>query len=225
MIMIYKHIKLFLRHNSLVNKLVVWLIELYLRLVYATAKWQYEIAPGARPENLPGAAVFVTWHNQLAVNIKLFAKYKNLSALASRHPDALLIAKVIENMGYDVIYGSSNRNPAEAVRGIMRWLGQGKKVGITPDGPRGPVYKINSNITKIAYKMQCPIVPLSSACEKYIELNSWDKMIIPKIFSKITILISEPLYMSGDDEVDKNSLEQTLLTMRDQGRAMLVSQK
>ena len=113
-------------------------------------------------------------------------------------------------MQFSVIEGSTNRNPSRALKEIISKINSGNNVVITPDGPRGPVYKINSSITKIAKKFDKPLIPVSCAANKYYELKSWDKMIIPKFFSKITVRFGAPIDLKENEEANDTLLEQTL---------------
>jgi lysophospholipid acyltransferase (LPLAT)-like uncharacterized protein len=65
-------------------------------------------------------------------------------------------------------------------------MGSGGDVVITPDGPRGPVYKLQPGIIKVAQMTGAPIVPVHTQCSAYWELRSWDGFRIPKPFSTIT---------------------------------------
>jgi lysophospholipid acyltransferase (LPLAT)-like uncharacterized protein len=57
-----------------------------------------------------------------------------------------------------------------------------------------------------------PIVPIAFASRKYITLRSWDRMIIPKPFSKSICIYGEPIVVprDGDAEEWRLTLEQTL---------------
>ena len=93
---------------------------------------------------------------------------------------------------------------------IINKINSGNNVIITPDGPRGPIYKINSNITRIAKKFDKPLIPIACTTNKYYELKTWDRMMIPKLFSKVTVYFGEPIILTEDTEENDLLLEQAL---------------
>jgi lysophospholipid acyltransferase (LPLAT)-like uncharacterized protein len=215
--MIKKRFKVFLKNSSLVHNLVVNIIFLYLKIVYLTNKWEYVWPRGwdeDRINNLDGA-LFAIWHNRLTFCMHIFRKINNAFGLASPHTDGKLITDIIRKMNFGVIEGSTNRNATGSLKEIISKIKSGDKVVITPDGPRGPVYKINSSITRLANKYDKPLIPISCTASKYYELKSWDKMIIPKFFGTITVYIGSPLKLSGDETSDNALLEQSLIQLSD----------
>lgn len=210
-----KYLKHFFKTSPLVLNLVAGLIFLYLRLVYATSQWEFIWPDGLSEQDLikKDKLLLALWHNRIAFSVKIFGADKRVCALASPHSDGRIISKILDFWGYEVIAGSTNKNPTKALKRIIDKINLGGKVVITPDGPRGPVYKINSAITKISYKYGATLIPASCAATKFVELNSWDQMIIPKPFGKIVVVMGNPLELSGEEETDKITLEQSLMEL------------
>lgn len=210
--MFVRYIKKSLKHNQVVHYLVAWIIYIYLKIVYLTSKWEFiKIDSQSRNEALEhGNALYALWHNRIAFGMYIFRSLDGIHALVSSHTDGKIITDVIKLMGYQVIEGSSNRNPIGATKHIIKVLLAGGGVVITPDGPRGPVYKINSSITKIAYKTNKPIIPLSCMPTKYMRLKSWDQLVLPKPFGVIKVIIGEPITLSGNEKEDNELLEKRL---------------
>ncbi|MDP4708699.1 MAG: lysophospholipid acyltransferase family protein [Rickettsiaceae bacterium] len=223
--MIKKSFKHFLKNSPLVHKLSVGIIFLYLKVAYLTNKWIFIWPEGMKDDviNAKDGILFAIWHNRLAFSMHICRNYDGMYGLASPHTDGKLITDVVRKMGYGIIEGSTNRKPIEALRGIIKQIQSGNKVVITPDGPRGPVYKVNSSITRLGKKYNKEVIPISCIATKYFELKSWDRMIIPKNFGKIVVIFGKPLQLSGDEKQDSQLLEDTLmelsskaeLTMRD----------
>lgn len=205
-------LKKLLKNSDLAHKILVNMLFLYLKIAYYTSKWEFIWPDGwdkKQLKNLDGA-LFVFWHNRLAFGMHIFQGIDNTYALASPHTDGRIITDIIRKMGFGVIEGSTNRNPAGALKNIIAKINSGNNVVITPDGPRGPVYEVNSAVCKIAKKFDKPLIPLSCRTNRYYELNSWDKMIIPKFFSKIRVYFGEPLDLTDNDETNDKLLESTL---------------
>lgn len=81
---------------------------------------------------------------------------------------------------------------------MIRMLRSGTSLAITPDGPRGPCYKMDPGLIKLAAKTQTPIVPATINYSSYWELKTWDKFRIPKPLSKVTLTISKPILIEKD---------------------------
>ena len=221
--MLKKYLKHFLKHSRFIHWFIVWAIYIYLKFVYLTSKWEFIWTdPTLKKKfNTLDGALLALWHNRLAFGMHIFKKYDNVFALASLHTDGKIITDVIRAMDYGVIEGSTNRNPTSAVRSIINSLELGNKIVITPDGPRGPVHKINSTITKIAYKYNKPLIPISCMATKYFMLNSWDKMILPKPFGKIIVTIGNSIKLSGNVANDDSLLEKELLNLSYKAETLL----
>lgn len=210
--MIKKSFKNFLKNSNLIHNISVNILFLYLKAIYFTSKWEFVWPQNFDKEkiNQLNGALFALWHNRLAFGMHIFQEIDNVYALASSHTDGKLITDVIRKMKFGVIEGSTNRNPTGALKEIISKINSGNNVVITPDGPRGPVYKINSSIARLAKKFDKPLIPLSCTATRYYELKSWDKMIIPKFFSKITVRFGAPVDLKDNEESNDILLEQTL---------------
>lgn len=213
--MIRKSFKRFLKNSLLIHKLSVGILFLYLKIVYITNKWTF-IWPDCMSEaeiNAKDGVLLAIWHNRLAFSMYICKNYDDLYGLASPHTDGKIITDIVKKMGYKIIEGSTNRRPVEALKSIIKQLTSGNKVLITPDGPRGPVYKVNSSMVRVGKKYNKDIIPISCMATKYFELKSWDRMMIPKNFGEIIVTIGEPLQLSGDEELDNQLLENKLMEL------------
>ena len=75
---------------------------------------------------------------------------------------------------------------------------------ITVDGPKGPPHIVKPGVIEVARICKCAILPFSFSVDKsWVIKKSWDQFIIPKPFSKIIVVIGEPIYISDDISRDK----------------------
>ena len=215
-----KIIKHYLKNSELVFNIVASMIFIYLKLAYFTSRWHFIMPENIDEEKLDNenGLFFAIWHNRLAYSMYIFRNYKNAFGLTSPHSDGKIIGKLIVMMSHEIIQGSTNKNSNSAVKEIIKQITNGGKIVVTPDGPRGPVYKNGSVITKIASKYNKKVIPVSCHASRYFELRSWDKMMLPKPFSKIIVVIGEPLELSGNDEHDKLLLEEKLNNLTHQAK-------
>jgi lysophospholipid acyltransferase (LPLAT)-like uncharacterized protein len=66
----------------------------------------------------------------------------------------------------------------------------GRTAAFTIDGPKGPRYVAKPGPVLLARNTQTPLVAFYLAVEDAWVLNSWDRLMIPKPFSKVSLHIS-----------------------------------
>ncbi len=209
-------IKKILKKNNFVLSVVTKMLYTYLRVVYFTCRWQFVFSDNHNKQEFLAqkGVIFAFWHNRLALGPGIFAGHKDIYALISPHRDGRIISDIVGKFGFGVINGSSNKNPVSALKIIIQKLHNGSNIVITPDGPRGPIYKINSNINKVAQKYNIKLIPVSCSASRYFLLKSWDKLIMPLPFGKITAFIGLPLAFVGNENQDNINLAQALTGLK-----------
>lgn len=147
--------------------------------------------------------VFAFWHGTMLLPWYL-QRNKKFAALISRSKDGDLLSKVLKYYNYETVRGSSSTG-GDVALGILVDFGKNKKsIAITPDGPRGPAYKMKAGAVIAAKKCGIPLVLAGTAYKKKRALKSWDKFEVPKFFTRSRIILSDALY------IDKNlSYEET----------------
>ncbi|MEK7369100.1 MAG: lysophospholipid acyltransferase family protein, partial [Planctomycetota bacterium] len=103
------------------------------------------------------------------------------------------IARVIKNMGFGVVRGSSTRGGAGAMINMVKEAENGRFLAVTPDGPRGPREAAQSGIIFLAKKTGLPILPIGLGYSNCWRLPSWDGFRIPKPFSRVVLAFGEPI--------------------------------
>lgn len=139
--------------------------------------------------------IFLFWHGKLALMPFIFKKLglkdKRVFVMISEHKDGELIAKNIELFGIDSVRGSTYKNATGVLRSSFKILDSGNCIAITPDGPRGPYHSISDGCINISQKKDVDIVILNYEANRYWQFKSWDKMILPKPFSRLRYRISQ----------------------------------
>ena len=176
------------------------LAALIIKFLHLTIRWQWH---GLDNLNLKGEGpddprICALWHNRQILNFGIYfafqAKYPKNSVygLISAHDDGRLIARAIGWLGMRSIKGSSTRGGFEAMIEMVRRAKEGNSLVITPDGPKGPPCVVKPGIINLARLSGLPITPVGLAVERYWVIPSWDRLIIPKPFSKGVGFIGEP---------------------------------
>lgn len=84
------------------------------------------------------------------------------------------------------------------------------------DGPRGPMGKVKAGAIRIALEAEAAIVPFYITADRAWYFNSWDKFVLPKPFSKVTLTYGEIIKLNENPtQKDFESMRQLLeSTMR-----------
>ena len=157
-------------------------------------------------EALRQPIIFAFWHE--IILFLSFAKPKRrnkINILISTHKDGRLASDIIQYFGLKNIGGSSNRNPTKALFKMIKTIKKLEDVGITPDGPKGPRRKLKKGIVELAYLTKSPIVPIVCIPSNAWRVRSWDRMIIPKPFSKLTFIFLKPIYVKSKEEFEQKA--------------------
>jgi lysophospholipid acyltransferase (LPLAT)-like uncharacterized protein len=126
-----------------------------------------------------------TWHNRLLLlpfALARFLPQRHGAALISASRDGAWFAKLVHRFGFQVVRGSSSRKGAAAMLQLADVITSGADAVITPDGPRGPVYRPGGGLILLAQKTGAYIVPLNLEYSSCWRLRSWDRFILPRPF-------------------------------------------
>jgi lysophospholipid acyltransferase (LPLAT)-like uncharacterized protein len=194
------------------RRFLCWLVACYIRLVWWTSRWQ--TFGGERPapfwaQRRPFILAF--WHGRLLMAPMAWPRDASMNMLISGHTDGRIIADAIAHFGLGTITGSKSKGGLAALRAMVRALTNGENIGVTPDGPRGPLMRISPGIIAAAKLTGAAIVPLTFASSRRIILGSWDRFHLALPFSRGAFLWGEPLYVPKDaDQVQIEALRLVL---------------
>jgi lysophospholipid acyltransferase (LPLAT)-like uncharacterized protein len=163
-----------------------------------------------------GPFIIALWHGRLSMVHQLrFGKYA-LVALISGHRDGQLIRKCAWHYNIWSVIGSTNHGGMVAVRQMIALAGEGHNLFMTPDGPRGPRMHVNKGIIEIARLSRLPILPAAIGTSGGKELDTWDRFLVPSLFSRIAIRWGAPLLVARDGNAadDAARLEAALTVLQ-----------
>jgi lysophospholipid acyltransferase (LPLAT)-like uncharacterized protein len=164
------------------------LAALLIRGLGATLRYEDILTPGTtRGDLIPGPTVFAFWHRSLLTCAHRF-RNRDIAILISRSFDGELIARTVELLGFKAIRGSSSRGGAVALRQMAEAYRAGHRCAFTADGPRGPNMVAQAGPVSLARLVEAPWVGAFYALPlRAWTLNSWDRFLIPKPFSRVLI--------------------------------------
>ncbi len=147
-----------------------------------------------------GRVVVALWHQRLLPALAYAAKFRNmkLMVMISRSRDGELIARIAERLGLVPVRGSSSTGGRQAFMAIVQGLKENPAVVHIVDGPRGPKAVIKPGLVRIAQWSEAVILPIIVSADRAWVLRSWDRFLVPKPFSKVTIRWGKPFLVSRD---------------------------
>lgn len=148
--------------------------------------------------------IVMLWHNRLALVAEAFTTKANdfhYSAFISNSRDGEPLAILAKSYPNGNIIRVHHQARHQALREMISRLEKDREIIlITPDGPRGPRYKIKPGITLAAKQAQAWIVPFTWESDSYWELKTWDGFRIPKPFTTITYIWGDPIPPGTSEE-------------------------
>jgi lysophospholipid acyltransferase (LPLAT)-like uncharacterized protein len=205
------------------GRLARWLIALLFplfRLWSRTITYTIDDRCGLRTASMSWRVIGALWHNRLLLfpyAIWRFVPQRRASAaLISASRDGDIIADVVRRFGFRPVRGSTSRKGTGAVLEIADVLAAGTDVLITPDGPRGPAYRVGPGIIFLAQKTGVPIMPINIEYSSCWRARNWDRFIVPKPFSSVHVTFADLHYVaqtSSDEEfeAERKRLEDVLM--------------
>lgn len=165
--------------------------------------------------------VIVLWHGEL-LPILWHHRHQGIAVLVSTHADGEIIARIATSLGCRSVRGSSSRGGARALLELVRELGEGHEVAVTPDGPRGPRRHFAAGALVAALRADVPIIAFGARVDRAWRLRSWDRFVIPKPFARVEIVYSEVVPVAArspreaEDETPKFAALLTAVSARDE---------
>ncbi len=167
-------------------------------------------------------AVVTAWHNRLMFFAVIFPRRRRHTTVAVVSPsrDGQYVSDFISVFGIGSLRGSSSRRGANALRGGVKAVQDGYCVVFTPDGPRGPRYRMKNGPVMLASLTGIPLVPLSINASRCWRLGGWDGFQIPKPFSRLTLAVGRGFTVPPD--LDAGQLEQYRIRAEEELMAVTV---
>ena len=146
-------------------------------------------------------SIIALWHGQFFLLPGLYPRDIPARAIVARNDDAEALARVLRRFGLQLVRGAGaagrrgDRGGAEAAHGLIASLREGYSVILTGDVPPGPARKCGPGIIMISSRSGRPIIPFAAATSRYRSVNSWSRMTINLPFSRLGIVMGDPIYV------------------------------
>jgi hypothetical protein len=147
--------------------------------VIAEERWN-EVLHSGRP------FVLLCWHEAL-LPVIWHHRHRGISAMISEAQDGEYLAGFVRAIGYDLIRGSTTRGASRVLRDAIRVLREGRSVGLTPDGPRGPRRVFKPGAVAAAGMSGAAVLAVHAEAQPCWRAHSWDRTIVPAPFARIRL--------------------------------------
>ena len=188
--------------QRIVLSLIVAAGTAIIRLIGMTLRVSISFEEGAQQTREQRPLIVSFWHSCI-IPATYICRGMGVRVMSSYSYDGEYMGRIIMKFGYVPVKGSSSRNPVKALLGLRRALGDGWTVAFTLDGPRGPRHQVKPGPVGLGRSSGLPLSVFHVGVEKGWTLNSWDRMVIPKPFSRVLVrfgkLIQVPTDASDED--------------------------
>jgi lysophospholipid acyltransferase (LPLAT)-like uncharacterized protein len=201
---------------SLGERLVIMLADVafygLINVIGRTMRWETAgleqldaIEAGGRPP------IFCLWHERLFAGT-YFLRNRGIVVITSQSRDGEYIARFLKRFGFGTVRGSSTRGGVKALVEMIRLMRNGLPMAFTVDGPLGPRREAKTGAVLLAKKTGNPLLPFSVECDRFWRIGSWDRLQIPKPFTRARFIVGSPIYVPED--ADDNFIEQKRIELQ-----------
>lgn len=178
-----------------------------LRLLGATVRWSRHGCSDLEDAWREGRPVLMAfWHGR---SIMLPFAYRGRGAciLNSNHRDGEIVTRILARFGIHSTRGSSTRGGVAGFLGLVRAHRRGLDLALIPDGPKGPAGVAKGGAAELALLTGAPLFPLGVSCSRGWRLPTWDRLLLPRPFARMVLVVGEPLLAPTGDVARAESRE------------------
>ncbi len=194
--------KRFSLRQRIILRIIIFLGYWFIRLIGPTLRVSTSHEENSQETFCQRPLIGAFWHAGIIVATYVFRDC-GIRVMSSNSYDGEYMGRIIKKFGFVAVKGSSSRNAVRALLGLRRALEDGWTVAFSIDGPRGPRYEVKPGPVALGRSSGVPMSAFHIAVERAWVLNTWDRLIIPKPFSRVLIrfntLIPIPADASDED--------------------------
>lgn len=192
----------------MLTKIIAQILYYLIRILNLTYRYEFiglENKQKAKDLSPHKTFAYALWHQNLIGAI--FSHIgEHFTMVISESKDGELVAVTCEKFGHRPARGSSTRGGKKALIEIVKNMKKGFPGALSVDGPKGPPHVVKAGVIEIARLCHSAIVPLSPYAQSaWVTKKSWDQFRIPKPFTKIVVVIGEPIMI--DEHASREQFE------------------
>jgi len=172
-----------------------WFVRLTCRITVVQGRDQIDISHARG-----GVMIPCGWHQRLLISgiflAKTLPKGMRAGFLISPSREGEFISRVASNHGTSPVRGSpSHGGGTLAYKASLQAIENGISPMMFGDGPRGPAGVFKHGAVVLAQRSGQPMLPIGIALNRYWQIKSWDKTLIPKPFAHFTVALGDLWYV------------------------------
>jgi lysophospholipid acyltransferase (LPLAT)-like uncharacterized protein len=150
--------------------------------------------------------IFAAWHGMTMMGLCYFFRFYSDHRYATLVPadwrgnTLATWSRLLGMEPYSVDHYSTALSQARGVVHLVRSVKQGANTFINPDGPDGPPYVVKPGVVYIAQKTGVRLLPGAAFTATKYTLKRWDRYSVPLPFSRIAIVVGEPVPAPRDGD-------------------------
>ncbi len=200
----------FTLRQRIVLRIIIAVGYWFIRLVGSTLRVCVSREDGAQ-QTIDERPLIVSFWHACQIPATYVCRNIGVRVMSSNSYDGEYMGRIIRRFGFVAVKGSSSRNAVRALLGLRRALQEGWTVAFTLDGPRGPRYKVKPGPVALARSSGVALSMFHMAVERAWVLNTWDRLIIPKPFSRVLMRFGKLIPVPQDaTDTDLEGYEQQL---------------
>ena len=175
-------------------------ISLYSLIALIGRTLRYEVEGWKHFESIEAdkkLPIYSFWHDRIFAGTYFF-RDRGIIVITSQSLDGEYISRFIKRLGYGSVRGSSTRGGVGALVEMIRLMRSGHPMAFTVDGPLGPRYEAKKGAVLLAKKTSNPLMPFIVEPAKYWTVRSWDRLQIPRPFTRARLIIGQPIFVPPD---------------------------
>ena len=199
------------------QRLQGWGLATYAGWVGRTAHYQVEGNEHVERIHAAGRPLIIAaWHGMTMMFFGYLVAYQDLNQCVGIVPDdsrGAALSVWMRRAGgttFAISMEATSMVAGRRLLALIRQMKQGKYLCLNPDGPDGPTHEPKKGVVFIARKARALIVPAGAFTATGYRIPRWDLYTVPFPFSRITVVLGEPLELTAEMDA-----EQARLLVRD----------
>jgi len=190
--------------------LITWIGYLAIRVIGPTVRFAVSWEEGSPGSLEARPFVYSFWHDCMIPAMYLWRDL-NIRVMSSDSFDGEYTGRIMQKFGFVKVRGSSSKFAVRAVLGMRQALEQGWIAAFTLDGPRGPRHEVKPGPAVLARATGVPMAMFHIALADAWVLNTWDRLMIPKPFSRALMRVGRTISVPTDaNEAEREQALQKL---------------
>lgn len=177
-------------------RIQAFLGSLLIRVLGCTWRIDFDESAVAALRTRHPVVIYAFWHGRL-LPLSYTHRGRSVHVLASEHRDGELMGQTIRFLGFGHVRGSSTRRGSRAIRELAEKVRAGFDLGLTVDGPKGPLFEVKPGAIELAKLTGVPVVPITTSSARHWEFSSWDRFQLPKPFTRVRVRHGEAVFVDA----------------------------